>query len=407
MLADTFSLAFGFTATATACGLKPNGALDMALIAADAPCSAAGLFTTNRVKAVPVIYDQNVLATNAASIRAVVVNAGNANACTGPQGAANCRAMAEMTAERLGCRAEQVLVLSTGVIGRQLDMAKVAQGIASLTGPGAQRGAGAAARAIMTTDTRPKVAARTIAVSGTTITIAGMCKGAGMIHPNMATMLAIVTTDAQASPAILDRALRYAADRSFNRVSVDGDTSTNDTLLLLASGASGISVSDTDARDGLAFEQFTATLTEVCIDLAKQIARDGEGATRLVEITVRGAEDEQQAHRVANAIARSPLVKTAIHGNDPNWGRIVCAAGYSGAAIDPDRLALWFGPPSSPIHLVANGLPLDADLSAASALLRQDPVFITLDLGLGNAHTTIWTCDFSKEYVEINAHYTT
>jgi glutamate N-acetyltransferase/amino-acid N-acetyltransferase len=402
-----FALAPGFTATATACGLKPNDALDMALIAADAPCSAAGLFTTNRVKAAPVIYDQDVLATNAGSIRAVVINAGNANACTGPQGAANCRAMAEMTAERLGCRAEQVMVLSTGVIGRQLDMAKVTQGIAALTGPNAQQGAGAAARAIMTTDTCPKVAARTIPVAGKMVTIAGMCKGAGMIHPNMATMLAIVTTDAQASPAILDLALRYAADRSFNRVSVDGDTSTNDTLLLLASGASGIPVSDTFAEDGLAFEQFTATLTEVCTDLAKQIARDGEGATRLVEITVSGAQDEQQAHQVANAIARSPLVKTAIHGGDPNWGRIVCAAGYSGAAIAPDRLALWFGPASSPIQLVANGLPLDADLAAASALLRQDPVFITLDLGLGAAHTTIWTCDFSKEYVEINAHYTT
>lgn len=181
--ADTFSLAPGFTATATACGLKPNGALDMALITADAPCSAAGLFTTNRVKAAPVIYDQHVLATNAGSIRAVVINAGNANACTGPQGAANCRAMAEMTAERLGCRADQVLVLSTGVIGRQLDMTKVAQGIAALTGPTAHQGAGAAARAIMTTDTRPKVAARTISVAGKTVTIAGMCKGAGMIHP--------------------------------------------------------------------------------------------------------------------------------------------------------------------------------------------------------------------------------
>jgi glutamate N-acetyltransferase/amino-acid N-acetyltransferase len=405
--ADTFSLARGFMAMATACGLKPNGALDMALITADVPCSAAGLFTTNRVKAAPVIYDQEILATNASAIRAVIVNAGNANACTGPQGAANCRAMAEMTAERLGCRADQVLVLSTGVIGRQLDMTKVAQGIASLTGPTAHSGAGAAARAMMTTDTHPKVASRTITVAERTVTIAGMCKGAGMIHPNMATMLAIVTTDAHAHPAQLDRALRIAANRSFNRVSVDGDTSTNDTLLLLASGASGVPVSDTPLTDGLAFDDFAATLTDVCIDLAKQIARDGEGATRLVEITVSGALDEQQAHQVANAIARSPLVKTAIHGGDPNWGRILCAAGYSGAAIDPDRLALWFGAPEASIQLVAHGLPLDADLAAASALLRQDPVFITLDLGLGDARTTVWTCDFSKEYVEINAHYTT
>jgi N-acetylglutamate synthase (EC 2.3.1.1)/glutamate N-acetyltransferase (EC 2.3.1.35) len=307
-------------AMATACGLKPNGALDMALITTDVPCSATGLFTTNRVKAAPVIYDQEILATNASAIRAVIVNAGNANACTGPQGAASCRAMAELTAERLGCRADQVLVLSTGVIGRQLDMTKVAQGIASLTGPTAHSGAGAAARAMMTTDTHPKVASRTITVAERTVTIAGMCKGAGMIHPNMATMLAVVTTDAHAHPAQLDRALRIAANRSFNRVSVDGDTSTNDTLLLLASGASGIPVSDTPLTDGLAFDDFAATLTDVCIDLAKQIARDGEGATRLVEITVSGALDEQQAHQVANAIARSPAGQNGDPRRRPELG---------------------------------------------------------------------------------------
>lgn len=399
---DTFTLAQGFSAAATACGLKPTGALDMALIAAAGSCSAAGIFTTNRVKAAPVLYDQEVLAHNAAAIRAVVINAGNANACTGPRGAANCRATAEMVAERLGCAAGQVLVLSTGVIGRQLDMDKIARGVAALTGPAAQTGAGTVARAIMTTDTRPKIAARSIQTTKGTITIAGMCKGAGMIHPNMATMLAVVTTDAQVAPELLDPALRHAADRSFNRMSVDGDTSTNDTLLLLASGAAGITVgADLDVA------AFSDALTEVCIELAKQVARDGEGATRLVEITVSGATDDVQAHQVANSIARSPLVKTAIHGGDPNWGRVLCAAGYSGAAIDPDRLSLRFGTPDAAIQLVEGGLPLEADLNAASALLRQDPVFITLDLGLGDAQTTVWTCDFSKEYVEINAHYTT
>lgn len=399
---DTFTLAQGFSAAATACGLKPTGALDMALIAAAGPCSAAGIFTTNRVKAAPVLYDQEVLAHHAAAIRAVVINAGNANACTGPRGAANCRATAEMVAERLGCAAGQVLVLSTGVIGRQLDMDKIARGVAGLTGPAAQTGAGTVARAIMTTDTRPKIAMRSIATGKGTVTIAGMCKGAGMIHPNMATMLAVVTTDAQVAPELLDRALRHAADRSFNRMSVDGDTSTNDTLLLLASGVTGITVGD-----DLDLAAFSEALTEVCIELAKQVARDGEGATRLVEITVSGATDDAQAHQVANSIARSPLVKTAIHGGDPNWGRVFCAAGYSGAEIDPDRLSLSFGKSETMIQLVVSGSPLEADLAAASALLRQDPVYITLDLGLGDARTTVWTCDFSKEYVEINAHYTT
>jgi len=406
-IVEDFTLAEGFVATATACGLKPAGALDMALIVAEEPCSAAGLFTTNRVRAAPVLYDQQVLARNPAAVRAVVINAGNANACTGPQGAANCHAMAAMTAERLGCRPDQVLVLSTGVIGRQLDMAKVARGIGALTTPGAAHGAGFAARAIMTTDTRAKVARRTISAGDTPISIAGMCKGAGMIHPNMATMLAVVTTDARVAPDLLDRALRHAADRSFNRISVDGDTSTNDTLLLLASGASGIDVQPAAAAPALDAATFTAALTDVCIDLARQVARDGEGATRLVEITVSGARDDAQAHQVANAIARSPLVKTAIHGGDPNWGRVLCAAGYSGAEIDPDRLSLHFGVAGSAIQLVAGGLPLEADLAAASALLRQDPVYITLDLGLGTAQTTVWTCDFSKEYIEINAHYTT
>jgi glutamate N-acetyltransferase/amino-acid N-acetyltransferase len=233
------------------------------------------------------------------------------------------------------------------------------------------------------------------------VTIAGMCKGAGMIHPTMATMLAIVTTDAVIAPALLDRALRHAADRSFNRISVDGDTSTNDTLLLLASGSSGVVIGDAELA------AFSEALGETCAALARQVARDGEGATRLIEVRVTGAADDAEAHQVANAIARSPLFKTAVHGGDPNWGRVLCAAGYSGAEIDPATLALWFGVGAHQIALVAGGLPLEADLAAASRLLRQDPVIITLDLGRGAATTTVWTCDFSKEYVEINAHYTT
>jgi glutamate N-acetyltransferase/amino-acid N-acetyltransferase len=350
-----------------------------------------------------VLYDQALLAEHAADIRAIVVNAGNANACTGPRGMDDARQMAALTAYGLRCQPDQVLVLSTGVIGRHLDMDKLTQGIAAVTSAAAaQHGAPVAARAIMTTDTRPKVANATFEVAGRPVVISGMCKGSGMIHPNMATMLAIVTTDAAVAPALLRDALRQAAGRSFNCVSVDGDMSTNDTLLLLASGASEATIGPAQ------LPEFAAALTEVCIDLARQVARDGEGATRLIEIRVAGAADEAQAHTVGDSIARSPLFKCAVHGGDPNWGRVLCAAGYSGAEIDADKLSLSFGAPSTAqVHVVANGLPIDYVEQEAAALLREDPVYVNLDLGLGQAAATVWTCDFSKEYVEINAHYTT
>ncbi len=422
---DTFTLAPGFYAAAAACGLKTSSAmgatdLDVALVAAERPCSAAGVFTTNRVKAAPVLYDQEILAQNPGGIRAVVANAGCANACTGPRGMDDARRMAALAAYGLRCQPDEVLVLSTGVIGRHLDMDKLAQGIAEVTSPaGARRGAGFAAQAIMTTDTRPKVASRQLAAGGSSITISGFCKGAGMIHPNMATMLAIVTTDVIVPPGLLRQTLRAAVARSFNRVSVDGDMSTNDTVLLLASGASGVELttentesmedhnSSSSVSSVISVLTFTEALTEVCVDLAKQIARDGEGATRLVEIHVTGAVDEGQAHVVADSIARSPLVKTAVHGGDPNWGRVLCAAGYSGAAIDPDRLSLTFGGSDAAVQVVARGLPTAYQERDAAATLRGDPVRIALDLGLGGAEATVWTCDFSKEYVEINAHYTT
>ena len=406
---DTFTLAQGFRAAATACGLKTSSvmgasSLDLALVVAEGPCAAAGVFTTNRVKAAPVLYDQEMLARNPGGIRAIIANAGNANACTGPRGMDDARQMAAMTAEALGCRPNEVLVLSTGVIGRPMNMQKLTQGIADVTSPAAKHGAPFAARAIMTTDTRPKVSTRQLAIGGQTVTISGFCKGSGMIHPNMGTMLAIITTDATAAPELLQAALKSANDHSINRVSVDGDMSTNDTALLLASGAAGVTL----GADEL--PAFTAALTEMCVELAKQIARDGEGATRLVEITVTGATDEGQAHVVADSIARSPLVKTAVHGGDPNWGRVLCAAGYSGAELDPDKLSLTFGSAnhdSPTVQVVSNGLPTIYDERAAAATLHGDPVLITLDLGLGDASATVWTCDFSKEYVEINAHYTT
>jgi len=398
---DVFTLAPGFRTAATACGLKKDGALDLTLIVADAPCSAAGVFTTNRVKAAPVLYDREVLSQSAGQMRAIIANAGCANACTGDEGKVNTRQMAALAADVVGARADQVLVLSTGVIGRQLDMTKVARGIAQLAPATWTREANLASRAIMTTDTKPKTSSATGVIAGHSVTVAGMAKGAGMIHPGMATMLSIITTDAQVAPELLHTALKSVADMSFNRISVDGDMSTNDTVLLLASGVAGVTITDTELAD------FVALLRVVCVDLAKKIARDGEGATKLVEIRVTGAAHAQMAHRVADSIACSPLVKTAIHGNDPNWGRVVCAAGYSGAEIDPDTLTLDFGLGAEQIRLVAAGMPLVADLNAASNLLKREDVFITLDLGLGDAATTVWTCDFSKEYVEVNAHYTT
>lgn len=399
--AASFDLAPGFRGAAVACGLKPAGALDLALITTDRPCAAAGVFTTNCVKAAPVVYDQEVLAANAGGIRAVIANAGCANACTGAPGMADTRRTAALTALALGCRPDQVMVLSTGVIGRKLDMEKVERGIAAITSPAAVPGATAAAQAILTTDTRPKTVALEQPTGGRPIAIRGFAKGAGMIRPHMATMLAVITTDAVLAPDTLQIALRTAVTRSFNRVSVDGDMSTNDTVLLLASGVSGATL---DAAGSAAF---TAALTNACASLAKQIARDGEGATRLVEISVTGARDENEARLVADSIARSSLVKTAIHGGDPNWGRVLAAAGASGAAIVPERMTLLFGAPGETLGIVRDGLSAAYDERAASALLRRDPVCLHLDLGLGEGGATAWTCDLSAEYVAINAHYTT
>jgi glutamate N-acetyltransferase/amino-acid N-acetyltransferase len=401
--ADTvaaFTLAPGFHSAATACGLKPSGALDLALVWSDAPCTAAGVFTTNRVQAAPVRLDRETLAGAAARIRGVLANAGCANAVTGGRGDADARRMQRLCADSIGAAPDEALVLSTGVIGVFLDMERLAAGVAALRGPGALRAAGDAARAICTTDTVPKIARAEIALPRGTVTVAGFAKGAGMIHPNMATMLAVVTTDAAIAPARLDRALRAAVERSFNRISVDGDMSTNDTVLVLASGASGVTVDDAGEA------AFTAALGETCASLARQIARDGEGATRLVELRITGGASARQAHRVGDSIACSPLVKTAVHGNDPNWGRILAAAGYSGEAVEPERVRLWFGERDA-LQLLERGLPLPFDKAAASALLRLDPAIVHLDLGLGDADAVVWTCDFSADYVRINADYTT
>ena len=396
----TFALAAGFQSAATACGLKPSGNLDLGFVWSDGPCAAAGVFTTNRVQAAPVHVCLDTLASAAGHVRGVLYNSGCANAVTGERGVADARRMRELGAAAIGAKPEELLVLSTGVIGRFLDMEKLARGVATLRSHSALRSAGDAARAIMTTDTRAKLAFAPLALPGGRATIAGFAKGAGMIHPNMATMLAVVTTDARLDPTRLDRSLRAAVERSFNRISVDGDMSTNDTVLVLASGASGAVVDDAGEP------AFTAALTEVCGSLARQVARDGEGATRLVELRITGGETEEQSHRVGDAIACSPLVKTAIHGNDPNWGRILAAAGYSGEAIEPDRVRLWFGD-GDDLQLLDRGLPVTFDAARASALLKQDPAIVHLDLGLGRESAVVWTCDLSAEYVRINADYTT
>jgi glutamate N-acetyltransferase/amino-acid N-acetyltransferase len=396
----TFTLPSGFRSAATACGLKPSGNLDLGLVWSDMPCAAAGMFTTNRVQAAPVLVCRETLAAAAGRIRGVIYNSGCANAVTGERGLADARRMQSLGARAMGAAPDEALVLSTGVIGRFLDMEKLARGVATLEGPDALRSPGDAARAILTTDTVAKLATAGLSLGNGTVSIAGFAKGAGMIHPAMATMLAVVLTDARLEPARLDRCLNSAVARSFNRISVDGDMSTNDTVLALASGASGAPVPDG------AEPAFAAALTAVCASLAKQIARDGEGATRLVELRITGAASEPQAHRVGDAIACSPLVKTAIHGNDPNWGRVLAAAGYSGEPIEPERVRLWFGDRDD-VQLLERGLPLPFDASRASGLLAKDPAVLHVDLGLGAASAIVWTCDLSAEYVRINADYTT
>ncbi len=395
-----FTLAAGFNASATACGLKPSGNLDLGLVWSDAPCTAAGVFTTNRVQAAPVVLCRETLAAAGSRMRGVLYNSGCANAVTGERGLEDARRMRSLGAQAVGAADDEMLVLSTGVIGRFLDLEKLAAGVAALRSTSALRTPGDAARAILTTDTRAKLAEAEATLGSGRVRVSGFAKGAGMIHPNMATMLAVVTTDARIEHTRLDRCLRAAVARSFNRISVDGDMSTNDTVLVLASGAAHASVDDSGEA------AFTAALTQVCASLARQIARDGEGATRLVELRITGGATEEQAHRVGDTIACSPLVKTAIHGNDPNWGRILAAAGYSGEPIEPERVRLWFGDRDA-LQLLDRGLPIPFDAARASALLREDPAIVHLDLGLGEASAIVWTCDLSAEYVRVNADYTT
>ena len=392
----------GIRATGIACGIKKvEGSADLAMVASEVPCNAAAVFTKNRVTAAPVQYDRRLLRDHNTIAQALVINSGCANACTGARGLQDAEDTARYTAERLGLRPEAVWVMSTGVIGQHLPMDKVRKGVEIAVANLSNEGGHPAARAIMTTDTRPKEAAAQVEINGRKVTLAGMCKGSGMLHPNMATMLAVIATDALVAPDVLQTALSDVTERSFNMTTVDGDTSTNDTLLLLANGLAGNDA--ISSTDGPGYAAFLEGLLYVAQTLAKMLAADGEGATKFVEIDVRGARSFAEARTVAKAIAHSPLVKTAMYGQDANWGRVLCAAGYSGVDIDPDRVALWFGD----LQLVKNGAPYDVDEERALKILSEKEIKITLELGLGDATATVWTCDLSHDYVSINAHYRT
>ncbi|WP_435011077.1 bifunctional glutamate N-acetyltransferase/amino-acid acetyltransferase ArgJ [Tundrisphaera lichenicola] len=388
------SLPQGFRASGVRAGIKPSGGLDMAVLVSDRECSAAGTFTTNRVAAAPVHWDRALLPSD--SIRGVVINAGNANAATGQQGLDNAKATASGAAAVLGCRTDQILVASTGVIGHQLPMPRVEAGLRlAIDEANAETSSfHDASHAIMTTDSRPKVVSLQKTIQGKTVTLLGMAKGAAMIGPNMATMLGFLLTDAKVSPDVLHSILKEAVEDSFNCISVEGHMSTNDTVLALANGAS--EVEDVEALAGM--------ITEACITLARMIPDDGEGATHLITIDVEGARNRDDARAIARAVADSPLVKTAIHGADPNWGRIVSAAGYAGVPFDEPDLSLWL----NEVHLYKDGVPLPFDDAATSAHLRANrETHIRLVLNHGDAAIRFWTCDLTAEYIRLNADYTT
>ncbi|XUX00912.1 MAG: bifunctional glutamate N-acetyltransferase/amino-acid acetyltransferase ArgJ [Dehalogenimonas sp.] len=387
--------AIGFSAGAVAAGIKKAaGALDLAVIMSAKPCSAAAVFTQNRFKAAPVLVSLKHLATTG-SVQAIIVNAGCANAGTGEVGHGNAQAMTELAGARLGIESSSVLVASTGVIGVQLPVEKVRAGLNSIK-LAADSGHDFS-RAIMTTDTVPKEIAVKAPDFG--FTIGGCAKGSGMIHPDMATLLSFITTDADINSGLLQWLLKRAVNKSFNVISVDGDTSTNDSIFVLANGASGQKILPGTA----AFPAFSEGLEHVCVHLAKSVARDGEGATKLIELKVTGAATSSDARKVARTVLSSPLVKTAIHGADPNWGRMVAAAGRSGARFDLDKVDLWIGN----VEVLKRGTPLEVDRKLASAQFEGREVFIHLDLGLGKASVTGWGCDMSAEYIHINADYTT
>jgi glutamate N-acetyltransferase/amino-acid N-acetyltransferase len=385
----------GFRAAATAAGIKPQG-LDLALIVADRGCAAAAMFTQNRAQAAPVIVSREHLASGQA--RAVVVNAGGANAGTGEQGLRDARETAALLAREIGGRPEEVVVASTGVIGVTLPMEKMRKGIARAVPELSREGGAAAARAILTTDTHPKEVVVEFPLGGTTARIGAMAKGSGMIAPNLATLLAFFTTDAAVGAPLLHRALREAVGESLNRITVDGDTSTNDMALVLASGALPARAILEEGED---YDRFRGALLEAARRVARLIVRDGEGATRVAEVRVEGARVQSEADRIARTVAESPLVKTALSGGDPNWGRVLAAVGRAGVDLDMQQVDLWLGD----VWVAEGGRARPYDEEAARRAFTEDPVRIRVGLRAGQAVGWIWTCDLSHGYVDINAHY--
>ena len=393
----------GFQAAGGSAGIKKNNSKDMAMIYSTVPCAAAGTFTTNLVKAAPVKWDQHIVY-ECETAQAVVVNSGVANACTGPEGYEACSRTADAAAAILGIPAETVLVASTGVIGAQLPMERIEDGVKMLAPllSDTREAAASAAKAIMTTDTRPKEVSVTFELDGKTVTIGGMCKGSGMIHPNMCTMLSFLTTDAMISKQMLQKALSDVVADTYNMVSVDGDTSTNDTVLLLANGLAG---NTPITEPGPAYETFREALLELNRILAKKIAGDGEGATRLFEVRVEHAKNKETAVCLAKSIITSNLTKAAIFGCDANWGRILCAMGYSGASFDPDKVDLYFESKAGKLQIVSNGAGTGYSEEKATEILSENEVLAIADLHEGDAEATAWGCDLTYDYVKINADY--
>lgn len=397
--------AIGFKAAGGSVGIKKENVKDMAMIYSIVPCAAAGTFTTNLVKAAPVKWDQEIVY-DGDGAQAIVCNSGIANACTGKKGYTYCHETAKVAAEILNMPEGSVLVASTGVIGQQLPIDKMREGVRKLAPllSNSREAAREAAQAIMTTDTKQKEAAVTFEVGGKTVTIGGMCKGSGMIHPNMCTMLSFLTTDADISKDMLQEALSEVVKDTYNMISVDGDTSTNDTVLLLANGLAGNPV--INKKDG-DYRLFLEALREVNTILAKKIAGDGEGATALFEVKITGAKDKEQAVALAKSVITSNLTKAAIFGHDANWGRILCAMGYSGAKFDPEKVDLFFESAAGRIQIIENGVALDYSEEEATEILSQPEVTAIADVKMGKEEATAWGCDLTYDYVKINGDYRT
>ena len=393
----------GFQAASTAAGIKYQGRTDMAMVYSEKPCVAAGTFTTNIVKAAPVKWDQDIVY-NHPSAQMIICNSGIANACTGEEGFGYCRETAKAAAETMNVDADSVLVASTGVIGMQLPIEKLAAGVRAMAPKlqGTLEAGNEAAKAIMTTDTKEKEVAVEIEIGGKTVTIGGMCKGSGMIHPNMCTMLGFVTTDACISKKLLQEALSQDVKDTYNMVSVDGDTSTNDTVLLLANGMAGNPEITEKNED---YQKFCEALNYINTTLAKKIAGDGEGATALFEVKIIGAESKEQAVTLSKSVVTSSLTKAAIYGHDANWGRILCAMGYSGAQFDPEKVDLYFESKAGKIQIIENGVAVDYSEEEATKILSEDAVTAIADIKMGNCTATAWGCDLTYDYIKINADY--